>query len=398
MTFDFLGTMTREMWERLKAFSQNQQGDMKNRAKHLQAEALRARKAVKLLEHADNALRNNNTTPTKNIQNSLFQMLDIDSKTIAENIPRGDYGMIAKPVQKALQVARGALADSEAAEAVTFIKDSLIEVIRFKKENLEFRFKKAADLEEMLTSEAALLERRFEEILALINLIEQLFSDETNHRRHLFETKHPFTARGTLTHEEVLGTRPPEVRFSQNPGSDQPSNPVSPTVSPSASSSKLPQPVDDSEFSVEVKPVVPPPVPTPTHKPVGTPITKKGISVLGKAFGIPTDIMTTIVSPPNMEPPTVESIVPIMVIVQESDIPPEQIPDLIVSTNYSPVELAITLHTDPSVFSDDKIQKVLQSLPLELNEEDTPVSTGTASEAHPLSPAGGQIKPICYTR
>lgn len=226
MSYDFLGTITRPMWERFKSFAQNQADENPERAQHLKAEIARTKHLVKRVEYADNALRNMNVTPESNIQGTAFDLQDIDGQPMVEGAPRGDYGWIQKTTKKVPQVTRGSLGDSEAGMVSTKIKDSMIDVIKWKREGLEYRYKKLMDSAEMLEKEMKLLERRGSEIPELISKMEELFSDEVNHRRHLFEGKHPFTSRGTLLHEEVVGTRTPDEKFQQPVGVDQPNNPV----------------------------------------------------------------------------------------------------------------------------------------------------------------------------
>lgn len=125
MGYDFLGTFSFKQWEKLVSFSLNHLSEMSptgDYARHLAAEVKRAQRTQSDLKKA--------------------------SGNFAEFL--GDYTFNKELIPRDNPQYRYSLDDADTAVLVQLLKNKMKPILKRKKDNLEYRYKKFIDLEEQL--------------------------------------------------------------------------------------------------------------------------------------------------------------------------------------------------------------------------------------------------------
>lgn len=176
MGYDFLGTMGLTQWNKLKDFSvyhvTEHAGEDTKYVRHLVAEIIRAERLLKDLETASGNFNNfvgdvaYNPNLSKPVSGLVFNLSDSDTAVLVN-----DMKMLMKPILKR------------------------------KKDNIEYRVKKARDLIEQLSQKAYLWIQGQEVIADLVSTVNIHFTDDAH--KHNLSKGEMMDAQGHIKHNVV---------------------------------------------------------------------------------------------------------------------------------------------------------------------------------------------------
>jgi len=168
MAFDFLGTFTSGQYMRLEEFLELQQGDIQGRINYLQGEIRRTGVLVVTFDINTGYIESIEASPDKSLIGKLFSAyilqggepekeLPIRSFNDPIYLPQGSAQAMPTEFSNKRQIRESYRYDSYMSLIIHSLKEWVLESIKFKREDLEFKMKKLMDWSDQCAFEAITL-------------------------------------------------------------------------------------------------------------------------------------------------------------------------------------------------------------------------------------------------